>query len=70
VPFKLAAEGREEVEKFLRQNSGHLAQPTAIFGLSDAGLWNLVQPSGDGKALAAEIAQHKLADALRQRWLN
>jgi VWFA-related protein len=60
MPFNLAAEERGEVEKFLRQRSGHLAQPISIFGLSDAGLWHLVQPSGDGNALAAEIAHDKL----------
>ena len=60
MPFDLAAEEREEVEKFLRQRSGHLAQPISIFGLSDAGLWHLAQPSGDGNALAAEIAHDKL----------
>jgi VWFA-related protein len=60
MPFNLAAEEREEVEKFLRQRSGHLAQPISIFGLSDAGLWHLAQPSSDGNALAAEIAHDKL----------
>jgi len=60
MPFNLAAEEREEVEKFLRQRSGHLSQPISIFGLSDAGLWQLAQPSGDGNALAAEIAHDKL----------
>jgi hypothetical protein len=60
MPFNLAAEEREEVEKFLQQRSGHLAQPISIFGLSDAGLWHLAQPSGDGNALAAEIAHDKL----------
>lgn len=60
MPFNLAAEEREEVEKFLRQRSGHLAQPISIFGLSDAGLWHLAQPSGDGNALAAEVAHDKL----------
>ena len=60
MPFNLAAEEREEVEKFLRLRSGHLAQPISIFGLSDAGLWHLAQPSGDGNALAAEVAHDKL----------
>ncbi len=60
MPFDLAADERVEVEKFLRQRNGHLAQPISIFGLSDAGLWHLAQPSGDGNALAAEIAHDKL----------
>lgn len=60
MPFTLAADERVEVEKFLRQSSGHLAQPISIFGISDSGLWKLAQPSGDGNALAAEIAEDKL----------
>ena len=60
MPFILAADEREEVEKFLRQGGGHLAQPISIFLLSDAGLWKLAHPSCDGNALAAEIAQDRL----------
>jgi hypothetical protein len=70
MPFSMAAEEREEVEKFLRQSSGHLAQPISIFGLSDGGLWNLAQPSGDGNALAAEIAKDKLVFISRRRLLG
>src|SRR5271167_3603049 len=69
MPFNLAAEERVEVEKFLRQSSGHLAQPVSIFGLSDDGLWNLAQPSGDGNALAAELAQDRLVFIRRRRRL-
>ncbi len=43
MPVNLAAEEREEVEKFLRQNSGYLAQPTATFGLSDDVLSSALQ---------------------------
>ena len=56
MPFDLAAFEREEVERFLRRNGGHLAQPVSVFGLSDIGFWTLAQPSGNGNALAAEIA--------------
>ena len=69
MPFNLAAEEREEVEKFLRQSSGHLAQPISIFGLSDDGLWKLAQPSGDGNDLAAEIAKDRLVFIRRRRRL-
>jgi len=55
VSPKLASEQRQGVEGFLRQNGGHLAQPTSLFRLSDTGLWMLGQPSNDGNALAAEV---------------
>lgn len=48
---------QHEVEKFLRQNGGHLAQPVSIYRLSDAGLSVTPHPSTDGNALATEIAQ-------------
>src|ERR1700722_8344312 len=70
MPFNLAAEERVEVEKFLRQSSGHLDQPISIFGLSDVGLWKLAQPSGDGNALAAEIAKDRLVFIRRRRLLG
>ncbi|HEY2545308.1 MAG TPA: VWA domain-containing protein [Candidatus Acidoferrum sp.] len=60
MPTDLAFFEREEVERFLRQNGGHLAQPVSIFGLSDIGVWTLAQASIDGNALAAEIAKNKL----------
>jgi len=60
MPFDLAAFEREEVERFLRRNGGYLAQPVSVFGLSDIGFWTLAQPSGDGNALAAEIASDRL----------
>ena len=69
MPFTLAADERVEVEKFLRQSSGHLAQPISIFGISDSGLWKLAQPSSDGNALAAEIAEDKLM-FIRRRLLE
>jgi VWFA-related protein len=60
MPFDLAALEREEVERFLRRNGGHLGQPVSIFGLSDSGFWTQAQPSDDGNSLAAEIASDKL----------
>ncbi len=70
MPFNLAAEEREEVERFLRRNGGHLAQPVSIFGLSDTGFWTLAQPSGDGNALAAEIASDRLVFIRRRQLLG
>jgi hypothetical protein len=66
MPGYLAGFEREEVERFLRQNGGHLAQPFTIFGLSDKGFWTLAEPSNDGNALAAEIAGDRLA--FIRRW--
>ena len=70
MPFDLAAFEREEVEKFLRRNGGHLGQPVSIFGLSDTGFWTLAQASGDGNALAAEIASDKLVFIRRRELLG
>ena len=66
MPFDLAAFEREEVERFLRRNGGHLAQPVSIFGLSDTGCWTLARPSGDGNALAEEIRSDRLVFIRRQ----
>jgi len=52
----LAQQEREQVEKFLRQNSGRLYQPTSVVGISEAGLWTVNKPSNDGKLLADEVA--------------
>ena len=70
MPFDLAAFEREEVERFLRRNGGHLAQPVSVFGLSDIGFWTLAQPSGDGNALAAEIASDRLVFIRRRQLLG
>jgi len=70
MPFDLAAFEREEVERFLRRNGGHLAQPVSVFGLSDIGFWTLAQPSGDGNALAAEIAGDRLVFIRRRQLLG
>lgn len=70
MPFDLAAFEREEVERFLRRNGGHLAQPVTVFGLSDIGFWTLAQPSGDGNALAAEIASDRLVFIRRRQLLG
>lgn len=67
MPNDLAPFEREEVERFLRRNGGHLGQPVSIFGLSDAGFWTLAQPSGDGNALAAEIASDRLVFIRRRQ---
>ena len=39
LPENIAAFEREQVEKFLRQNSGRLDQPVTIYSLNDMGLF-------------------------------
>ena len=48
----------QAVEKFLRRNGGHLAQPVSVYRLFNAGLSVTQQPSTDGNVLAEEMA-HK-----------
>jgi VWFA-related protein len=70
MPGYLEGFEREEVEKFLRRNGGHLAQPVAVFGLSNKGFWTLAEPSDDGNALAAEIARDRLVFIRRRQLLG
>jgi VWFA-related protein len=54
-PMQSVAFTRQQIEKFLRQNGGHLAQPVSLFVLTNKGL-NAQQPtSTDGNALAADL---------------
>jgi VWFA-related protein len=46
---------QNEVEKFLRQNGGQLAQPILLFALTDKGLDALAPSSLDGNLLAAKV---------------
>jgi VWFA-related protein len=55
LPLDIAAFEREQVEKFLRQNSGHLAQPVTVYSLDDTGLFRNSEPSLDGNALAEDV---------------
>ena len=57
LPPHLIPLAKNEVEKFLRRNNGHLAQPVSIFLLSETGLLSTPQPSTNGNALADEIAR-------------
>jgi VWFA-related protein len=49
---------RQEIEKFLNQNGGQLARPVSILFFSDSGA-AATTPSKDGKAVLAELNQHK-----------
>lgn len=59
LEFKLALHEGEEVQRFLRQNGGHLAHPVSIFELSNAGLSSVADPSTDGNRLAGEFERFK-----------
>ena len=59
MPTELALLEQAEVEKFLRQNGGQLAEPTSIFGISENGLWTVAHPSGDGNTLAEDLVHNR-----------
>jgi len=48
---------RLEVQKFLREDNGHLAQPVSIFLLRDTGLQALRSPTTDGNLLADAVGK-------------
>lgn len=54
---------RQEIEKFLRQNDGHLALPVSLFVLTNDGVDAQHLPSLDGNALAVKV--DTLDDRLR-----
>jgi hypothetical protein len=66
MPGLLASHEREEVEKFLGRNGGHLSRPVSIFKLLDSGLWLVAEPSRDGKALAEQIAHDGQLRSIRK----
>ena len=55
VPYQAVTLQRLELDKFLRSNDGHLAQPVSIFVFSSDGLRVQPAPSRDGNALAAAL---------------
>lgn len=61
--FEQAAFARTEMEKFLRQNNGHMALPVSVFVLTADGV-NVMQPTADGNEFADRL-EH-LGTALRK----
>jgi VWFA-related protein len=57
LPFQQVAFVRQELEKFLRQNDGHLTQPVSLFLLTSTGMRVQPRPSLDGRALANVVHQ-------------
>jgi VWFA-related protein len=55
LPFNEVSYSRQQVANFLRQNGGHLAQPVAIYWLTDTGVKAQQAPVLDGDALAQAI---------------
>lgn len=66
LPERLAFYERREVERFLRQNNGHLAQPVSLVELSTKGIVMVGKPSADGNALAADFAHDKNIERIRR----
>ncbi len=54
--FQDVAIERQGIDKFLRQNNGHLTLPVSIVFLSDSGV-KINQASRDGNALATDLAK-------------
>ena len=50
---------KDELIKFLRQNGGHLGQPTSVYWFTTAGLYASEKPTADGNALAEDVAHHR-----------
>jgi VWFA-related protein len=59
LPFQQVAFVRHEIERFLKENGGHLAQPVSIILLNDAGIRVQPRPSVDGNALVGIVGQIK-----------
>ena len=57
LPYQAATRLRLEVDKFLNENGGHLAQPVSIYIFGSEGLRVQPAPSKDGNALAAMLDQ-------------
>lgn len=59
LPFQQVSFVQQQVEQFLREHGGHLAQPVTIMLLTDAGLRVQPHPSVDGNALVGVVQQIK-----------
>ena len=49
---------KDESIKFLRQNGGHLGEPTSVYWFTPSGLYATAAPTTDGNALAEDVAHH------------
>ena len=55
--FDHVAYERQQIEQFLKQNGGHLAQPVSLVVLTDSGTRIMPQPTRDGTQLAKFLDQ-------------
>ncbi|MGA7522197.1 MAG: VWA domain-containing protein [Acidobacteriaceae bacterium] len=65
IPDALARAERLAAIAFLRENGGHLAQPTTVFSLTAAGLWMVADLSRDGKKLADDVEHDRETGLVR-----
>jgi VWFA-related protein len=49
---------KDESTRFLRQNGGHLGEPTSVYWFTASGLYATAAPTTDGNALAEDVAHH------------
>jgi VWFA-related protein len=61
VDFEKVAYVREEIDKFLRADGGHLAQPTTLAFFTDQGIQVQEGLSTDGNALSAALDKYTVA---------
>ena len=57
VDFKYVSFVRQEIEKYLTRNGGHLAHPMSLLVYTNTGLDTGSGPTTDGNALAAEVSR-------------
>lgn len=67
VDYSVVAFEREQLDKFLRTNGGHLAHPTALAVLTDKGAQMLGDFSTDGNTLSASLDQYAVSLRLVNR---
>lgn len=60
TPYLRLAYAREEIDKFLRANGGHLAHPVSLAILTDTGTQIEDAPSSDGNALSSLLDQSSI----------
>jgi VWFA-related protein len=57
LPLQLELVKGESI-KFLRQNGGHLGEPTSVYWFTTSGLYATATPTTDGNTLAEDVAHH------------
>jgi VWFA-related protein len=57
LPFEQVAVTRQGIERFLKENDGHLKQPVTLLLLRDSGMRVQPRPSVDGNALLSVVNQ-------------